>query len=97
MTLGGLTNASGASFAVEGSASHAATLAFSSGGTGFTSNGGSFELAYTAPLTLTTAFTNSGTVRLHGTAALTVSGGFTNSGTMDVDVDCSTMPMAAAA
>ena len=40
------------------------TLAFSSGGTGFTSNGGSFELTDTAPLTLASGFTNSGTFGL---------------------------------
>ncbi len=35
LTLGGLSNPSGASFQVFGSASHPATLAFSAGGTGF--------------------------------------------------------------
>jgi hypothetical protein len=84
-TLGGLTNPSGASFEVFGSSSHPATLAFSSGGTGFTSNGGTFLLSDTTPLTLPGPFTNSGTFVLEGTAALTVSSGFTNSGTLDVD------------
>jgi hypothetical protein len=51
-TLGGLTNPSGASFEVFGSSSHPATLAFSSGGTGFPSNGGTFLLSDTTPLTL---------------------------------------------
>ena len=84
-TLGGLTNPSGASFEVFGSSSHPATLAFSSGGTGFTSNGGTFLLSDTTPLTLPGPFTNSGTFVLEGTAALTVSSGSTNSGTLDVD------------
>jgi hypothetical protein len=51
LTLGGLTNAtSGASFHLNGTAIHAATLAFSGGGTGFTSNAGDFELTYAAAL-----------------------------------------------
>ncbi|HEY1431044.1 MAG TPA: hypothetical protein VGF39_05350, partial [Stellaceae bacterium] len=86
-TLGGLTNPSGASFEVFGSASHPATLAFSSGGSGFTSNGGTFVLSDTTPLTLPGPFTNSGTVALDGTAGLTVSSGFTNSATLDVDAN----------
>ena len=64
MTLGGLVNPNGASFEVFGSASHPATLAFSSGGAGFTRNDGTFGLFYTAPLTLSKAFANSGTFRL---------------------------------
>jgi hypothetical protein len=39
-------------------------LAFSAGGSGFTSNAGSFQLFDTTPLTLNTAFDNSGTFRL---------------------------------
>src|SRR5208283_2506202 len=85
LTLGGLTNASGASFEVFGSASHPATLAFSSGGTGFTSNAGFVDLSDTAPLTLASAFDNSGTVVLGETAALTVTGDFTNSGATELD------------
>jgi hypothetical protein len=87
VTLGGLSNPSGASFEVFGSASHSATLAFSSGGTGFTSNGGTFVLFDTTPLTLPGAFTNSGTYALEGTAAVTVTGGFTNSGALDVNIN----------
>ncbi len=82
-TLGGLTNGSGDTFAVNGSSSFAATLAFT--GTGFTSNAGSFELTYVAPLTLNGAFNNSGTFGIHFDTALTVDGGFTNTGTLDVD------------
>src|SRR5271166_6411097 len=37
LTLGGLTNSTGASFVLYGSAAHAADLAFSGSGTGFTS------------------------------------------------------------
>src|SRR5207244_808374 len=38
LTLGGLTNASGANFSMFGSSSQPVTLAFSPGGSGFTSN-----------------------------------------------------------
>jgi hypothetical protein len=87
VTLGGLTNPTGASFALNGSSSHAATLAFSGTGSGFTSNGGKFELTYAAPLTLGAAFTNNsgGTFGLHYDTALTVDGGFANGGALDVD------------
>ena len=85
LTLGGLKNPTGASFAVYGSASHAATLVFKSGGAGFTDNGGSFGLTNTAPLTLSNSLTNSGSFGLAGTAALTVTGGFVSSGTLDLD------------
>jgi hypothetical protein len=87
VTLGGLTNASGAGFEVFGSASHSATLAFNSGGSGFTSNAGGVDLWYAAPLTLAGAFSNSGTFQLNGTSALTVGGGFANSGTIELDVN----------
>src|SRR5207245_6024985 len=50
LTLGALTNASGASFAVIGSANHLATLAI--GSNGFTRNDGSFGLTNITPLTL---------------------------------------------
>src|SRR6185437_4692342 len=59
LTLGALTNASGASFAVVGSPSHLATLAFT--GAGFSQNDGSFGLSYITPLTLNNSFTNSAT------------------------------------
>jgi fibronectin-binding autotransporter adhesin len=85
VTLGGLINGSGANFDVFGSASDAATLAFTSGGAGFTSNGGDVTLFDVAPATLNNAFTNSGSVELEGTSALTVTGSFANSGTLDVD------------
>ena len=87
VTLGGLTNASGAKFYVYGSASHAATLAFSSA-SAFTSNSGNFWLIDTAPLTLSNAFTNTstGTVALEGTAELTVTGAFTNGGALELDI-----------
>src|SRR5439155_1363292 len=52
LTLGGLTNASGANFQMFGSASQPVTLAFSSGGSGFSSNAGLFRLSNAAPLTL---------------------------------------------
>ncbi len=85
VTLGGLSNsASTDSFSLTGSASHGADLAFS-GGTGFTSNGGTFELTYASPLTLSASFTNSGTFGMHNDTAVTVDGGFANSGTLNVD------------
>ena len=78
VTLGGLTNASGASFSAEGSAGHALQLDFSNNVTGFTSNSGAVELSDIAPLTLASGFTNSGGFRLDGQSSLTVTGGFTN-------------------
>ena len=84
ITLGGLTNASKASFFVYGSASHQATLAFS-GGTGFSSNAGDFELYHAAPLTLNNAFTNSGNFQLHNGSTLTVMGDFGNSSSLLLD------------
>ena len=86
MALGALTNASGASFAVFGSASHPATLAFT--GAGFSQNDGTFQLFNTTPLTVNNAFTNSstGTFQLGGTSAVTVTGNYTNGGALDVDV-----------
>src|SRR5207245_1261512 len=75
----------GASSEVFGSPSHPATLAFSVGGSGFTSNGGLFRLSNTTPLTLSSDFTNSGTVALEGTAMLTVTGKFDNSGALSLD------------
>ncbi len=86
LTLGGLVNRASAAFLVLGSAAHLATLQFSGGGAGFTSNAGSFTLANTAPLTLNNAFANSGLFTLGGTAALTVAGDFTNSGTLDLEI-----------
>src|SRR6516164_4622308 len=85
MTLGALTNASGASFQVFGSASHPATLAFT--GAGFSQNDGTFQLFNTTPLTVNNAFTNSstGTFQLGGTSAVTVTGNYTNGGALDVD------------
>ena len=103
LTLGGLTNPAGASFVLEGSPAHQATLAFSAGGSGFTSNAGDFELTYAAPLSLGGSFTNSGTFGVHDNTALTISGGFANSGTLGVDNAItafpapSPMPRAAAA
>lgn len=84
ITLGGLTNGSGASFTLDGSAKFAATLAFSGGGTGYTSNGGVFELAYAAMAT-GNSFTNTGTFGLHNNTTVTIGGSFANSGTLDVD------------
>ena len=86
VTLGGLTNASGASFTVYGSTSHAATLTFTGGAGSFTGNSGAVTLYDVAPLTLNTAFTNSGSFALQGTSALTVTGALGNSGTLDLDV-----------
>ena len=81
LTLGGLTNsASTDSFSLTGSASYAATLVFSTGGAGFTSNGGAFELTYASPLTLTATFTNSGTFGMHNYASVTVDGGSRTAG-----------------
>ena len=93
VTLGGLTNPAGASFALEGSASHAADLVFSGGGSGFTSNGGNFELTYASPLTLSAALTNSGTFGVHQNTTLGVDGGFGNSGTLEVDNGFSEAPV----
>ena len=86
VTLGGLVNASGASFSVLGSPSHAATLDFTGGAGSFTSNSGTVTLFDVAPLTLNTAFTNSYDFFLEGTSALTVTGAFANSGTLYLDV-----------
>src|SRR5579872_6900631 len=85
VSLGGLTNASGASFQMYGSASHAETLHL--GSAGFTSNSGAFGLTDTA-LSLSSAFTNNatGTVGLAGTAELSVTSGFTNNGVLDLDI-----------
>ena len=83
VTLGGLTNATGASFVLEGSAAHAATLAFS--GSGFTENDGTFQLVYATPLTLSSSVTNKGSFDLNDNTALTVDGGFTNSSALNVD------------
>ena len=85
VTLGGLTNAAGDSFLLDGSSKYAATLAFTGSGIGFTSNAGDFELTYASPLTLTASFSNSGTFAIHNNTSVTVDGGFTNSGTLDVD------------
>src|SRR5207245_823146 len=76
-----------ASFQVFGSPSHLVTLAFSAGGTGFTSNAGTFLLSNTTPLTLNNAFTNSGTFGLTQIAALTITGNFTNSGALNLDTN----------
>jgi hypothetical protein len=80
LTLGGLTNSAKGDFAVEGSASHPATLVFSAGGTGFTANNGKVYLLNMTPLTLDKGFTNNGNFTPDGTSALTVSGGFNNHG-----------------
>jgi hypothetical protein len=86
LTLGALTNGSGASFAVIGSASHLATLAFT--GAGFTTNDGSFGLTNITPLTLNNSFTNNatGTFALGGIAPVTVAGNFANAGVLNVDI-----------
>ena len=103
LTLGGLTNPAGRELCAGGLAGPPATLAFSAGGSGFTSNGGDFELTYAAPLSLSSAFTNSGTFGVHDNTALTIGGGFANSGTLGVDNAIpplpapSPMPRAAAA
>jgi hypothetical protein len=87
MSLGALTNASGASFQVLGAAGQKATLAFT--GTGFSQNDGTFGVTNITPLTLSNSFTNSatGTFGLGGIAPVTVSGNFANSGVLDVDVN----------
>jgi len=87
LTLGGLVNGSGTNLGIYGSAGYAATLAFSSGGTGFTSNGGNFQMTWTAPLTLGSSFTNSGTFGLNATKLVTINGSFTNTATGTLDVD----------
>jgi hypothetical protein len=85
LTQGGLTNVSGASFAVTGSSGHHATLTIGS----FTSNAGSFGLTNVAPLTLTGPFTNTGTFGLGGATTLTINGDYTNSvgGILDIDTN----------
>ena len=86
VTLGGLTNAPALySFSLDGSASHAGDAGLQRRRTGFTSNAGTFELTYAAPLTLGGGFTNSGTFGIHDNTPLTVNGGFANSGTLNVD------------
>ena len=85
VTLGGLTNAGTSdSFTLDGSSGYAATLRFTSP-TGFTSNGGTFELTYGGLLALGSSFTNTGTFGIHDNTTLTVAGGFSNSATLDVD------------
>ncbi len=86
VTLGGLTNASGATFLLYGSAGHEADLALN-GGLGFSINSGNFEEYYGAPLTINNSFSNAstGTFGIHDSTTLTVTGGFTNSGTLYVD------------
>ena len=86
VTLGGLTNAGGASFAIQGSAKEQATLIFSAGGNGFTVNGGTFVMTDAAPLTLDSSFTNSAgaTFNLQG-STLAFGGSFTNGGYLEVD------------
>ena len=85
LTLGGLTNASGAHFEMYGSSANKATLTFSSGGSGFTSNAGNVQLGNLTPLTLNRGFTNTGTFQLNGDTALTIDGGFANSGFLGLD------------
>src|SRR5439155_786881 len=85
LSLGALSNPTGASFAVFGSTSHQATLAFSSGGSGFTNNDGSFRLFNTTPLTLNNAFTNSGTFTPDGTALFPYTTLFRSNGALNVD------------
>ncbi|HME19883.1 MAG TPA: hypothetical protein VKI44_00700, partial [Acetobacteraceae bacterium] len=86
VSLGGLTNATGATFLLRGSAGHAADLVFTAANA-FTSNGGDFELTYASPLTINNSFTNAstGTFALHDNTAATVHGGFSNNGTLYVD------------
>ena len=85
VTLGGLTNAGTSdSFTLDGSSQYAATLRFTSP-TGFTSNGGTFELTYGGLLALGSSFANTGTFGIHDSTTLTVAGGFSNSATLDVD------------
>jgi hypothetical protein len=86
LTVGALTNASGASFSMIGSSSQKVTLAFT--GAGFSQNDGSFGLVNITPLTLNNSFTNSstGTFRLGAIAPVTVSGNFTNAGVLNVDI-----------
>src|SRR5438132_832675 len=86
MTLGGLSNASGASFEMVGSASQKATLVFSAGGSGFTSNAGFFQFSENATVYHNTVFLECSPVRLRGTTMLTVTGAFTNSGALDLDI-----------
>src|SRR5438132_371044 len=85
LSLGALTNGSGASFAVIGAASHLATLAFT--GAGFTTNDGSFGVTNITPLTLNNSIPNHAiaTVPLCGIPPLTVAGNFANAGVLNVD------------
>src|SRR5438046_5233053 len=69
-----------------GSSSHPATLAFSIGGTVFTSKSGNIFLVNTSTPTLNTSYTNSGTFQLAGNSALTITGDFANSGSLFVDI-----------
>src|SRR5207302_834624 len=64
-----------------------ATLAFSSGGTGFASNAGTFLLRSEERRIGNNAFTNSGTFQLSGNAALTITGDYANSGTLNLDTN----------
>jgi hypothetical protein len=74
---------------IEGaSASQEAALVFTGGASAFTSNSGTFELSYAAPLTLNTAFTNSGSLDVYNDSNLTIGGNFTNSGSnSSVDIE----------
>ena len=89
ITLGALVNGSGASFALYGSRGYAATLAFSTGGAGFTANGGYFGLTWAGALTLGSSFTNTGDFQLHQHSAVTVDGSYSNSGTLNIDTNYS--------
>ncbi len=86
LTVGALSNASGATFQIFGSSGQEATLAFT--GAGFTQNDGLFGLTNITSLTLNNSFTNSatGTFGLGRMAPVTVTGDFANAGVLDVDI-----------
>src|SRR5271166_2008693 len=91
LTLGGLTNASGASFSVIGSSGEPAELSFT--GAGFTGNAGSFGMDEKVSATLNNAFDNTGTFGVDnfvnvfgnsGGSSLAIAGTLTNSGTFTI-------------
>ena len=89
LSVGGLSNGSGATFSASGSSGHKVTLDITGGTDAFSSNAGSFNLTYAAAVTLTesNSFTNSiaGTFGIHDDTDLTVDGSFANGGTLNVD------------
>ena len=89
IAFGSLTNGSGANFSASGSSAHNVTLDITGGTDAFSSNAGTFNLAYATPLTLdeSSSFTNdsTGIFGIHNDTSLTVDGGFANGGTLDVD------------